>query len=89
MPIVQTAIVKEIPAQFLGRAYPVPTSGTMRPTCDASEIPALAAEGVTGPVRIMAVSSHGTRRHADGRPMLLEVRFCCVAEDGALPEVTP
>lgn len=84
MPIVQTAIISALPEHLRGRTAPI-TSGAVRPTCAAEEIPALAAEGIAGPVRILHTSAEGTRRHPDGSPMLWRITFCCVSADGELP----
>lgn len=85
MPIVQTAIIREIPEKYRGKSWPMPSSAALRPSCDAEEIPDLAAEGITGPIRILGVSNASTRQRPDGQPMMLRVEFCCVPAGGELP----
>jgi hypothetical protein len=77
MPIIQSAIVEEIPEPLRGRSWPPPASSALTPTCDAEEIPGLAAEGITGPIRVLNVSSYSVGRR-DGLPLLWRVEFCCV-----------
>lgn len=78
MPIIQHALVADVPESLRGRSWPPPASSSLRPTCAAEEIPGLAAEGVTGPIRVLSISSGSVGRGPDGLPLLYRVEFCCV-----------
>lgn len=82
MPIVQTALVRQIPARLQGQSWAPPSSTLLTPTCDAEEIPDLAADGVAGQIRVLSAKSATPRRGSDGLPLLWRVEFCVVAPSG-------
>lgn len=77
MPLLQTMIVDDVPPKFRGRSFPAPNAPGPPANADAEELPALVAEGITGPIRIVSISGIG--RLIQGVPVQWQVRFYCTA----------
>tara|TARA_Y100000114_G_C11582042_1_gene241548 strand:- start:68 stop:319 length:252 start_codon:yes stop_codon:yes gene_type:complete len=80
MPKLQEYIIDRVPEELQGVSWRAPSSSQLMANADASDFPALIAEGVTGPIYVESVSSYSGRNGPDGRPMLYKVRVAVLGE---------